>query len=201
MRATSVRLEGRASVARPSAEGDLYPQLRIAVVVVWVLFLLYALTRLAVEPFAAVVGAVVIATAALLPAFVWTGGRVPGLPIVPIHTIAFLWTHALPVIAGSLDIGAYDADEIMFASFCIVIYCVLVTIAWILIATRPVKARASYYVLANDWGFTFFIIAIGIGGLLIAAMVNGWIYVAVDPGVFGILRSSVLAFASIGMFL
>ncbi len=167
----------------------------------WFLFLGYALIRLLVEPFASVAGAVAIVTAALLPAFIWTGGRVPGLPIVPIHTTAFLWTHALPVIAGSLEVGAYDADEIMFASLCVVIYCVLATIAWILIATRPVKARAVYYVLANDWGFTFFIVAIGIGGLLIAAMVNGWIYFAVDPGVFGLLRSSILAFASIGMFL
>ena len=168
---------------------------------VWVLFLAYALIRLAVEPFTSVVGAVAIATAALLPAFLWTGGGVPGLPIVPIHTVAFVWTHALPVIAGGLEVGAYDADEIMFASFCMVIYCVLATIVWILIANRAVKVRASYYVLASDWGFTFFIVAIGIGGFLVAAMVNGWIYFAMDPGIFGLLRSSVLAFASIGMFL
>lgn len=200
MAANASQLKMPVPTAREGARGEKYPRLRIAVLAIWLLFLAYCLYRLTEEPFAAVAGAMLIATAALLPAYLWTGGLVPGMPILPLHTTAFLWTHALPLVVGYAEVGSYEPDEFLLVSVCVALYCFVATVAWIAVATRSVKLPASYRVLTRDRGFTFFIVAIAFGAWLISAMIDGWIVIVIEPGLFGILRSTILSFASIGMF-
>jgi len=176
-----------------------YPRLRLSIAFVWCTFFAYSLYFSSEEPLGAVVAALVIATLALLPGYLWADGRVPGLPVLPLHTLMLLWTFALPLIAGHPEIANYDSEDIQFATLCIAVYAASATAIWLFVATRPIGKRAYHYVLPENRGFTFLVAAIYAGGLFIGAAVSHAF--DVSPGVFGLLRSSILAFASIALFI
>ena len=199
MRVNALRLRNRKPAALLRPRGAQYPRLRYAVVAVWISFLVFCLYRLTEEPFAAVAGAVVIATVALLPAYLWANGAVPGLPILPLNTLTFLWTHGLPLVVVYDEISSYDATEILFSTACVALYCVVATMVWAAVATGPVVVkRVRFYVLPRHRGFTFFLAAVCMGGLFVASEVGGWF--AIDASIYGIVRSSILAFTSVAFF-
>jgi hypothetical protein len=182
--------------ARPGAAR--HPQLVLAVAVVWSAFVVYSLYRMLEEPAVVSVAAIIVATVALLPAYLWADGRAAGLPILPLHTLTLLWTMALPLVAGHPEIADYGVEDIQYATLCVLLYAGAATGVWLFMSTRPPPRRRYVYVLPAARGFAFFVCAILIGGLFIAAAVGQTI--ALSPGVFGIVRSSTLAFASIGLF-
>lgn len=198
MRASATRTRPSEPTPGKIESAEKYPRLRMAVVLVWVAFFAYCLIRLSEEPFVATMGAVAIATAALLPAYLWASGVVQGLPILPINTLTFLWTHALPLVAGYPEISSYAPAELLLAATTVVLYCVLASGVWLAVASRPRTARQRYFVLPGHRGFPFFIAVIVGGALFIMAAIGQWF--ELDLGLFGLLRSTVLAFASIAVF-
>src|SRR4029079_13126722 len=109
----------RASVASEQLSGPAervgsqrYPRLRIAVILIWAAFLVFSLYSTLDEPPIMGACAMAIATAALFPAYLWADGRVPGLPVLPLHVLTLLWTYALPLVAGHPEIASYDDEDI-----------------------------------------------------------------------------------------
>ena len=181
---------------RSGARG--YPRLLVAVLTVWGLFIAYCLYRLIEEPAGVVASAGAIATVSLLPAYLWAKGYAPGLPILPLQLLTFLWTYAFPLVAGHPEISNYDPDDIFFAVICISLYATVAVAVWLFVTTRRLGTRTQYYVLPENRGFVFFVTVIFLGGLFIAAAVAQTM--TVDPGLFGILRASVLALSAIALF-
>lgn len=175
-----------------------FPRLRVAVQGVWGLFIAYCLYRLNDEPIAIIASAIAVSTVALFPAYLWAKGQARGLPILPLQMLTLLWTYAFPLAAGHPEIANYDHDEVLFAVMCIAVYGAVATAAWHFVATRPLRPRTQYYVLPQHRGFAFFVAAIFLGALFIAAAV-GQLF-AIAPGLFGILRAAILAMSAIALF-
>jgi len=138
-----------------------------------------------------------IVASALLPAYLWASGRSRGLPVFPLHALAFVWTYALPLVAGQEEIALYETDEIVFAAITVSLYAIAGTIAWY-IASRLGRDRARYLVLPEGRGYALLVGSLLVGGVFIMLIFGGLLQF--EPGVFGILRSSIIAFASIAFF-
>jgi hypothetical protein len=177
---------------------DRYPRLLIAVVTVWGLFIAYCLYRLIDDPVYLLASAAAIATLALFPAYLWADGSASGLPVLPLHLLTFLWTFAFPLVAGHPEIGNYGPDEVAFATLCISMYAIAAIVAWLSVTRRGRGTRKYYYVLPEGRGFAFLLSAIFLAGVFISVAVGQ--VISVDPGLFGILRASILALASIALF-
>lgn len=203
-----VRFERMPAQAAPGAEADAgysgkiparrYPRLRLAVVLIWLLFLAFSIYALVEEPPIMTAGAMAIATAALLPCYLWADGRVPGLPVLPLHTLTLVWTYALPLVAGHPEVRSYDDEDIGYAAATVVLYALVSMVCWIVVAKLPVAASKRFRVLPRDRGFAFFTAAV-FGGGLFTLLALGQLIV-LDPAYYGIVRSTVLALASIAMF-
>jgi hypothetical protein len=188
----------RAPLIRARGVRREYPLLRLAVAIIWALFLVFSFYSLVEESPTAVAGAIAIATAALLPGYLWADGLVPGLPVLPLHTLALLWAFALPLVAGHPEARNYDDAEVAYAAACVVLYAIVSTLCWIAIGKRPVAAGRLFRVLPRERGFALFIVAIFAGSVFTMLSILNMIYLG--PGLYGILRSVVLSFASIAMF-
>lgn len=178
--------------------GNRRPRLMTTVVLGWVLFLLYGLVRLPNEPVAAVASAIVIATVALVPAYLWAAAQLPGLPVLALHSLSLAWTFGLPMVAGHPEISNYGPDEYAFATLCVVLYALSATAACALVSAPRMHPQMYFRMLPEGRGFSFFVISIMAGALLIAAAVGELI--AISAGAFGVLRSAILGFASIALF-
>jgi hypothetical protein len=169
-----------------------------AVLAIWGLFILYCLYRLVDEPALVAASAAVVASVALLPAYLWAKGYSPGLPILPLQMMTLLWTYAFPLVAGHPEISHYDPEDIYFAVGAVTLYAVAATGAWLFLSGRYMKSRSYYYVLPENRGFAFFVTAIFLAGAFIAAAVGQ--VIEVSPGLFGVVRASILALSAIAMF-
>jgi hypothetical protein len=175
-----------------------YPRLRLAVMLVWGAFLALCAYRLADEPFVIIASAAVIATVSLIPAFLWASGFVPGLPVLPVHVLTLLWTYALPLTTGHPGVAFYGTEDYLIATACVTLYAAVATSAWALIATRRSAPRQRWYVIPEGGGFVFLVASIlfaGIFVLLALAQV-----LPIDPGLFSVIRASILALSTIAMF-
>lgn len=175
-----------------------HPRLLFSVWLVWGLFACYSLYRLQEEPHVVVMYGMVIASAALFPSLLWAAGYVPGLPIHPIGVLTFLWVYAFPLVAGQPEIGLYDAEDIGFAAICVVAYVLAATAVWFFVGRWSAAARSRYYVLPDDRGFAFFIASIAAGCVFAIVLAGG--LVDFDASLFGTIRSTILALASLGVF-
>lgn len=176
-----------------------YPQLLLGIKIFFAVSLGYSLYRTAVEPDGAIFSALIIVTTALIAGYLWADGRRPGLPILPLHTLTLTWTFALPLIAGHPELKKYDQEEILFSAITVALYALFATASWYFITRRGTRAaRKIYYVLPEKRGFKFFLTALVLGGVFIMLLVGQDLNI--NPSVFGIIRASIITFASVAMF-
>jgi hypothetical protein len=181
-----------------SAPGGRLPNILLAIKVLYGVLFAYSLYRLNTVSISATVGALLIGVAALLPAYLWASGFVRGLPILPLHTLALTWTFGLPLVAGQAELLNYDEDELLFASLCVILYALSAMITWLLATRRWQRVRAAYFVLPNDRGYSLLVAALWGAGIFILLVVGQAI--ELEAGIFAIVRSSIIAIASIAMF-
>src|SRR5258708_3388182 len=76
------------------------------------LFIAYILKNASNVPgFNALVGLMVMAVA-LIPAYLWSHGIVRGLPIFPLYSLTFLWSHGVQFITDTEGLQVYDEETI-----------------------------------------------------------------------------------------
>ena len=178
--------------------GERYPRLLLGVKTFMGISLLYCLYALIDEPLMAVLGAAAIVLAAMLPAYLWAAGYRSGLPVLPLHATTLVWTFALPLVAGHPEIANYDPDEIAWSAAMVVLYTLVATVVWLLVARNPHAPRSKYYVLPNDRGYLLLVLALALGGTFILLVVSHSL--SMDAGMFGILRGVLLAFSAVACF-
>lgn len=90
--------------------------------------------------------AFLVAFAALLPAYLWSAGKVQGFPICPIFGLTFLWAYSLPFVIEHYEILLYTSAEKWLAACTIAGYLFLVTAVWAGLSghrlRHPTRARA-----------------------------------------------------------
>jgi hypothetical protein len=177
---------------------DRYPQFVLVIKLFFLVCLGYLLYRLAWDPINIQISALIIALAALLPGYLWAKGRSSGLPIFPLHTFMLIWPFALPLVAGHPLIKVYNEDEILFSALSVVLYALSATAVWYLVTRRGYKVRKAYYVIPEKHGYKFFISSLVLGSVFIQLLLGG--VITLDPGVFAIVRSIILSFMVIAMF-
>ena len=78
-----------------------------------------------------IVGALIIAVAALYPSYLWCRDRAKGLPLFPLLAINFLFTHSFPLITGNIYVQEYSSTEHFIASLIVASFLGVATFTWI----------------------------------------------------------------------
>jgi hypothetical protein len=198
MGSNSIKMRQGQSMTAGRIHIDWYPQFVLVIKLFFLVCLGYLLYRLAWDPINTQISALIIALVALLPGYLWAKGRSSGLPILPLHTFMLIWPFALPLVAGHPLIKIYNQDEIFFSALSVVLYALSATAAWYLVTRRGYKVRKSYYVIPDKHGYKFFIFSLVLGSVFTQLLVGG--VITLDPGVFAIVRSIILSFMVIAMF-
>jgi hypothetical protein len=94
-------------------------------------------------PAAALWGGLAICLCALWPAYLWSLGHAPGLPIFPVFAATHVWAFGLPVLTAHPGVLAYTPAQIAEASATVCGFLLLGTLAWWLVARRPARAPAA----------------------------------------------------------
>ena len=177
---------------------DRYPKLVLGINVFLLICIIYYLYRVLLDPGNIDIGPLLIVISALVPGYLWSTGRRSGLPIVPLHTLSLTWAFALPLVAGHPRLKFYNDDEIFFAALSVALYALSATASWYLVTRQGYKVRKAYFVIPEKHGYKFSIFALVLGGIFTKLVVGG--VVNLGPGVYAIVRSSILSFMVIAMF-
>lgn len=188
-----------ATGGEPSAnEVERYPRVALGVGVCLLLSILYLLTRINDISLVVFAGSLAIVTFGLIPAFLWSKGLVVGMPILPLHLFALTWTFGLPLSSEHSGVVGHDVEQHLSAVATVLLYAVSATAAWLLVARMPVRQRKTILVLESGRGYLILIAALIAASVFISTVIGDGI--SVDPGVFGIIRSGMLALTSVALF-
>jgi len=171
--------------------------LRAFWLLITVLFIL-ELCSIHTSSIANIVGAILIAFAALLPLYLWCSGSALGMPIFPVFAMTYLWTHALPLVGEQPQLLVYSPTQIFLASVTVSAFLLLGTFTWFRFVKSPPVALKSYRVFRgqDSDGFLLFILAADLFFNIYS--VAGWFVLA--GGTFTLIRSAILGLDVLSVF-
>lgn len=143
-------------------------------------------------------GSLLIAFGALLPAYLWCSGRVPGVPLLPLFALTFLWTYAYPLVSSHPIIALYSDEAGFAAGAAVAMFLLLCTGAWFLVTTKPHQLPARIRAMVPGKGDYLFSMLILLAGLLTMSVVGQWF--ELESGLFSILRAALFGLSSVGIF-
>ena len=158
----------------------------------------FALWSFVDSPSWAGVGSTVVAATALLPAYLWCSGRVPGVPLYPLFALSFLWTYAYPLISAHPIIALYSDEAALIAGALVGAFLLLGTIAWFLVASNPKKLPPRIRAMVPGKGDYLFSALIAMAALLTMSVVGQWF--ELEAGLFAIFRAALFGLSSVGIF-
>ncbi len=142
--------------------------------------------------------AILITTAALLPAYLWCSGRALGMPIFPLFALTFIWTYALPLVCNHPRVIEYSPDSHLFASLTVTGFLALGTFIWFQFVKSAPPVPKSYLALNPRKGDALFLFALAVGVFFNIYNTSGWSLL--EPGIFAILRGVVLGLSTLASF-
>ena len=144
-------------------------------------------------------GTVLITVAALIPFYLWCSGRAKGLPIFPLFSFTFVWTHALPLVSQHPVVLTYTAEDHLQASFVTASSLCLGTCLWFRFVRRLPPLAASYRALEDKKGDKLFLMFLAVGVLFNIASTGGWLFF-LRGGFFSAIRAAVLGLIALSCF-
>jgi len=188
-----------ARIAGPAAGGaERYGRIVIGIVIAFVAMLFSLLLRAGEVPFLTIIASIAIVSVALVPAYLWADGTVRGLPILPLHVLALIWTYAYPLVSEHPGVTLYDPEDHFLAGGTVILYAVVATAVWWFVSRLSMRPRTHYLILASGRGFALMIITLIAASVFLSSVVGNWF--ELDAGLFGIVRSGVLALTSVSLF-
>jgi hypothetical protein len=166
-------------------------------IIVTVLFL-FGLYTLQTRSLASIAGAILIAIAALVPAYLWCSGKALGLPIFPLFALTYLWTHAIPLVSNHPNVILYSPQEHLFASVTVAGFLGLATLIWFNFVKTPPPLPPAYRAFNEQSGDKFFLGVLAAGVLFNMYSLGGWFFL--DGGLFSLIRSAILALNVLAVF-
>ncbi len=145
-----------------------------------------------------IVGASLIALAALFPIYLWCSGKALGMPIFPIFALTYLWTYAIPLVSNSLTILTYSPDEIFFASITVAGSLGLGTLIWFQFVKFHPTPPKYYRVLGvqNTDGLLLVILIFAIVFNMFS--LGGWF--DIKGGTVSLIRGTILGLTGLAVF-
>ncbi len=145
-----------------------------------------------------ILGATLIAIAALYPFYLWCSGKALGIPIFPLFALTYLWTYALPLVSNHPRIITYSPESHLSAGINVAVFLALGTFVWFQFVKFPPAPPKRYRILMDNKsnGFLLFILASSI--LFNIASVGGWLLLG--GGIISLIRGAVLGFNILAVF-
>lgn len=159
------------------------------------LFLMY---KLVADGSLAVVSAMIVAVAALLPAYLWCSGRVPGVPLFPLFALTYLWTYAYPLASGHPIVAMYSDEATLVAGMTVAAALLVGLVVWFLAVRTPYRPRGPVLEMKIGKGDYVFCAMIILAGLLTMSVVGQWF--ELTAGIFSILRAALFGLCAMGIF-
>jgi hypothetical protein len=143
--------------------------------------------------------AILITSAALSPAYLWCSGYAFGSPIFPLLGLTFIWTYALPLISpDSRTVIRFTSSAHWLASLNVSGFILLATFIWFQFVKKHPHLPHTYRCLQEGKGELLFLLGLGIGVIFDVSKVAGWL--ALDGGVFALIRGSILGINALAIF-
>jgi hypothetical protein len=138
-------------------------------------FLAYALFTYNGRPFLFTLSGVILGFFALLPAWLWSSGRVPGLPIFPLYAATYLATHVLQFLLAEPRLRDYPAEAILRAALTASGFLLVGTIVWSFWARRPRRLPSACLTLEGNHGTSVLLLVLFLGMLYTAFDHAAWL--------------------------
>src|SRR5437773_8332072 len=124
---------------------------------VWTVVLLIVVVASATfNTFTLTAAGVVVISAAWLPVYLWCKGKAHGLPLFPLFSITFIWTHGLQLLLDVRTFENYPDDSIWLATETVAGFLLLGTLVWVLLVRRPMSLPRHVQVISEGRGDTLF---------------------------------------------
>ena len=163
-----------------------------------VVLMLIVLASTTYNPFTLTGAAVVIISSALVPIYLWCRGKALGLPLFPLFSLTFIWTHGLQLLINPSTFENFPDDSIWLAAETVSGFLLLGTFVWFLIVRRPPAPRRRVLAISEGQGDALFLAGLAISVVFIVVANADWLKIPV--GIFSIVRGSVLALNVLSIF-
>jgi hypothetical protein len=144
--------------------------------------------------------ALVVASAALFPAYVWCARRVPGIPVFPLFAATFLLTHAFPLLQPTARVQGYAEAAIWQAAITVAGFLWLSTATWWVCAARPRRTPSTCLSLGGDRGHALYLSMLAATTALSVATNADW-FSSLSEGVFTTLRGFVRGLTGVAILM
>nr|MDJ0536528.1 hypothetical protein [Xenococcaceae cyanobacterium MO_207.B15] len=139
-----------------------------------------------------IVGALIIAVAALYPSYLWCCDRAKGFPLFPLLAINFLFTYSFPLVSKHNTVQDYSSTEHFISSLIVASFLGVATFTWIsYVQKNPFKTIRDLRV--KEFGatqvFPFFITALILRIIYQVSFSAGYLWLIFPGSVISLLRA------------
>src|ERR1035438_8870979 len=137
--------------------------------------LTYALATYPGRPFLFTLSGVILGFFALLPAWLWSAGRVPGLPVFPLYAATYLVTHVFQFLLAEPRLRDYPAEAILRAALTATGFLIVGTVVWGFWACRPRRLPPVCRALEGNHGTSVLLFLLFLGTVYTVFDHAGWL--------------------------
>src|ERR1035438_3076250 len=137
--------------------------------------LAYALVTYSGRPLLFTLSPLILGLFALLPAWLWSAGRVPGLPVFPLYAATYLVTHALQFLLAEPRLRDYPAEAILRAALTASGFLSVGTVVWGFWACRPRRLPPVCRALEGNHGTSVLLFLLFLGTVYTVFDHAGWL--------------------------
>lgn len=149
-----------------------------------------------------IVGASLIMIAALAPMYLWLKGRVEGLPLYPIFTLSYVWTHAIHLWGNQVLSIEYSPDSQFAGALTVTFFLTIGNITWYKIMQRPMRRPLSYRVIDVGRVDQLFLGFLAMGTFYSMAIIGNWIPEFVyNMQIFPLIRGLFLSLSTMSILI
>ncbi|MDJ0741937.1 MAG: hypothetical protein QNJ32_01105 [Xenococcaceae cyanobacterium MO_167.B27] len=139
-----------------------------------------------------IVGALIIAVAALYPSYLWCCDRGKGLPLFPLLAINFLFTYGFPLISDNIKVQEYSPTEHLISSLIVASFLGVATFTWMsYVQKNPFKTIR--YLCLKEFGatqvFPFFITALILRIIYQVTFNSGYLWLIFPGSIISLFRA------------
>src|ERR1035438_3140285 len=137
--------------------------------------LTYALATYPGRPFLFTLSGVILGFFALLPAWLWSAGRVPGLPLFPLYAATYLVTHVFQFLLAEPRLKDYPPEAILRAALTASGFLIVGTVVWSFWACRPRRLPPVCRALEGNHGTSVLLFLLFLGTAYTVFDHAGWL--------------------------
>ena len=138
--------------------------------------------------FISILSALIIATVALYPSYLWCCDRAKGLPLFPLLAVNYLFTHSFPLVSDNPAVAQYSPTEHFVASLAVASFLGVATTMWMpyVSKTRSNTVRIKEFNQKQVFGFFISILVLGIFYQIVSNF--GYLWLVLPGSVISAIR-------------